>query len=91
MLKLAAKELSFHVGGYLMHNLFWKNMGPADKYGGEPDGLIADYIEKDFGSFDNFKKEFSQVAISTEGSGWAALFPYVETLTVYSSSRNRKT
>jgi len=71
--KAAAKELSFHVGGYLMHSLLWKNMGPADKYGGEPDGSIAEYIKKDFGSFDNFKKEFSQVAISTEGSGWAAL------------------
>ena len=48
-------------------------MGPADKCGGEPTGLIAEYIKKDFGSFERFKKEFSQTAISTEGSGWAAL------------------
>jgi Fe-Mn family superoxide dismutase len=71
--KAAAKELSFNVGGYILHDLFWKNMGPADKYGGEPTGKIAEYIEKDFGSFERFKKEFSQAAIGTEGSGWAAL------------------
>lgn len=71
--KAAAKELSFHVGGYLLHDLFWKNMGPDDKCGGEPTGKIAEYIMKDFGSFERFKKEFSQAAIGTEGSGWAAL------------------
>ncbi len=72
-IKAAAKELSFHVSGFVLHMLFWDNMGPADKYGGEPNGIIADYIKKDFGSFERFKKEFSQAAISTEGSGWAVL------------------
>lgn len=71
--KATAKELSFHVGGFILHKLFWENMGPANKNGGEPTGLMADYIEKDFGNFERFKKEFSQAAISTEGSGWAAV------------------
>ncbi len=71
--KATAKELSFQVGGYNLHNLFWTNMGPADECGGEPNGTLAEYIEKDFGSFERFKKEFSQAAISVEGSGWAAL------------------
>ncbi|MDD1763184.1 MAG: superoxide dismutase [Methanobacteriaceae archaeon] len=71
--KATAKELSFHVGGFLLHSLFWNNLGPADQYGGEPTGKVAEYIEKDFGSFERFKKEFSQAAISTEGSGWAVL------------------
>ncbi|WP_414468978.1 superoxide dismutase [Methanobacterium sp. ACI-7] len=72
-IKAKAKELSFNMGGHQLHNLFWKNIGPADKCGGEPTGKIAEYIEKDFGSFERFKKEFSQTAISAEGSGWAVL------------------
>jgi len=34
---------------------------------------LFDAIKEDFGSFDRFKKEFTQVASSVEGSGWAAL------------------
>lgn len=71
-IKATAKELSFHVGGFVLHKLFWKNIGPAGD-SGEPVGKIGDYIKKDFGSFERFKKEFSQAAISAEGSGWAAL------------------
>jgi len=71
--KAAAKELSFHVGGFLLHRFFWENMGPAGENGGEPAGKIKEYIEKDFGTFERFKEEFSQTAISTEGSGWAML------------------
>jgi Fe-Mn family superoxide dismutase len=72
-IKAVAKELSFHVGGFILHKLFWENMGPAEKCGGEPTGTIADYIKKDFGSFERFKKEFTQAAVGVEGSGWAAL------------------
>ena len=72
-IKAKAKELSFNAGGHQLHTLFWKNLGPANKNGGEPAGTLAKYIKKDFGSFERFKKEFSQAAISTEGSGWAVL------------------
>ncbi|MDI9618834.1 superoxide dismutase [Methanothermobacter sp.] len=72
-IKAALKELSFHVGGYVLHLFFWGNMGPADECGGEPGGRLAEYIERDFGSFERFKKEFSQAAVSAEGSGWAVL------------------
>ncbi len=72
-LKAKAKELSFNVGGHQLHTLFWKNMGPADENGGKPTGKVAEYIDKTFGSFERFKKEFSQTAITTEGSGWAVL------------------
>jgi superoxide dismutase, Fe-Mn family len=72
-IKAKAKELSFNVSGHQLHRLFWNNMGPAAENGGEPNGKIAEYIDKTFGSFERFKKEFSQTAITTEGSGWAVL------------------
>jgi Fe-Mn family superoxide dismutase len=67
------KELSFQIGGHLLHSLFWANLAPAGKGGGVPSGTLAKEIEKEFGSFERFKKEFSQAAASVEGSGWAAL------------------
>lgn len=72
--KATFKELSFHIGGHLLHSLFWENLAPRGKGGGEkPSGKIAKVIEEEFGTFERFKKVFSQTATSTEGSGWAAL------------------
>jgi len=71
--KSTLKELSFNVGGHILHSLFWGNLAPTGKGGGEPAGEIAEAIEKEFGSFERFKKEFTQAALSVEGSGWATL------------------
>lgn len=68
------KELSFHIGGHVLHSLFWQNIAPADRDGGgNPSGQIESIIKEEYGSFDRFKKNFSQVALNVEGSGWAAL------------------
>jgi len=73
-IKALAKELSFNIGGHMLHTTFWNNMAPAGKGGGgEPTGAVADLINKEYGSFDNFKKMFAAAATGTEGSGWAAL------------------
>jgi len=73
-IKATAKELSFHLGGYRLHNLFWQNLAPAGKGGGGvPTGDLTKVIDGEFGGFDRFKKEFSAAATSVEGSGWAAL------------------
>ena len=72
--KAVLKDLSFNVGGHLLHSIFWENMAPAGKGGGgQPGGAVADAINKEFGSFDQFKKEFTKAAATVEGSGWAAL------------------
>lgn len=72
--KATFKELTFHVGGHVLHSLFWENLAPASKGGGgKPTGVLANAIDEEYGSFDRFKKIFSQTALSTEGSGWAAL------------------
>jgi Fe-Mn family superoxide dismutase len=71
--KSTLKELSFNIGGNLLHSLFWNNLAPQKKAGGQPTGALCETIDKEFGNFDRFKKEFSQAASSVEGSGWAAL------------------
>lgn len=72
-MKATLKELSFNIGGHLLHSLFWGNLAPEGKGGAKPDGRLADVLKKEFGSVDRFTKEFTQAAVSTEGSGWAAL------------------
>ena len=71
--KAVLKELSFHEGGFLLHNLFWENLGPYGKAGGKPSGVLMEEINKELGSFDRFKAEFTKAANTVEGSGWAAL------------------
>jgi Fe-Mn family superoxide dismutase len=71
--KSTLKELSFNIGGHLLHSLFWDNLMPANSAILKPTGTIANEIEREFGSFERFKKEFTQAALSVEGSGWAAL------------------
>ncbi len=73
-MKSVLKNLSFNVGGIVLHTLFWENLAPVSKGGGGmPSANLGKMIEVEFGSFDRFKKEFSATALSVEGSGWAAL------------------
>ncbi|MEM2320716.1 MAG: superoxide dismutase [Candidatus Bathyarchaeia archaeon] len=71
--KAALKELSWNIGGHLLHSLFWENLAPPGKGGGKPGGRLADLIDGEFGSYERFRKEFTQAAVTVEGSGWAAL------------------
>jgi superoxide dismutase, Fe-Mn family len=71
-MKSTLKELSFNIGGHVLHSLFWSNLLPPSKYE-EPKGTLVDKVSAEFGSFARFKKEFTQAASSVEGSGWAAL------------------
>ncbi len=58
-------------GGFFNHSLFWEILSPNG--GGEPTGELANAIEKDFGSFEEFKTAFSKAAATQFGSGWAWL------------------
>jgi Fe-Mn family superoxide dismutase len=53
------------------HTFFWNSMKPGG--GGAPTGAVAKAIDASFGSYDNFKKEFSNAAMTQFGSGWAWL------------------
>src|SRR5262245_25349654 len=58
-------------GGHANHSMFWQIMAP--KAGGQPTGAIADALKSAFGSFDNFKDQFSKAGLGRFGSGWAWL------------------
>jgi superoxide dismutase, Fe-Mn family len=58
-------------GGHFNHELFWKWMKKGG--GGQPTGELLNSINRDFGSFDNFKEQFSAAATGRFGSGWAWL------------------
>ncbi|XOU94021.1 MAG: superoxide dismutase [Candidatus Kerfeldbacteria bacterium] len=58
-------------GGHVNHGLFWEVMGPDGS--GKPEGDLLTAIEKDFGSFEKFQKEFEDSANTQFGSGWAWL------------------
>jgi Fe-Mn family superoxide dismutase len=53
------------------HTFFWNGLSPKAKLA--PQGALLKALEKDFGSLDKFKEEFSEKAIGLFGSGWAWL------------------
>ncbi|KAI8997156.1 Manganese/iron superoxide dismutase [Pilobolus umbonatus] len=66
--------LKFNGGGHINHSLFWTNLAPKSEGGGAlPKGALSSAIDKEFGSFDNFIKEFNAAAVGVQGSGWAWL------------------
>jgi len=53
------------------HTFYWNCLTP--KGGGQPTGDLMDAIVRDFGSFEEFQKQFTQAAATLFGSGWAWL------------------
>src|SRR4051794_15642873 len=52
--------LNFHGGGHINHSLFWENLAPANKGGGDPpSGALSKAIDERYGSLDAFKEKFN--------------------------------
>ncbi|MBI2355904.1 MAG: superoxide dismutase [Candidatus Doudnabacteria bacterium] len=58
-----------HGGGHVNHSLFWKLLDPSNQ---KDEQLVTD-INSTFGSTEEFKKQFSDIATKVFGSGWAWL------------------
>lgn len=78
--KAVLKELSFHLSGHRLHSLFWKNLTPEKESFQQARTIfekdktkLSQMIKRDFESFERFKLEFSQAALTVEGSGWTVL------------------
>ncbi|CDG87608.1 superoxide dismutase [Fe] [Xenorhabdus bovienii] len=53
------------------HTFYWNSLSPNG--GGEPTGKVADAINSAFGSFAEFKQQFTDAALKNFGSGWTWL------------------
>ena len=60
-----------NAGGHLNHSMFWHAMKPLGT--NEPKGILRDAINRDFGSFTDFKKVFEEEGVKVFGSGWVWL------------------
>jgi Fe-Mn family superoxide dismutase len=70
-LDVSNADLRNNAGGYYNHGFFWQSMAP--KSGGQPKDSLAIAINRDFGSFDQFKNQFQDAASKQFGSGWVWL------------------
>lgn len=67
----ASADLAFHLGGHILHSLYWLNMSPDSA--GMPDSALAEAIDTSFNSFQGFVRVFRAVAKGVQGSGWCVL------------------
>lgn len=58
-------------GGVYNHELYFDSM--KSPMGQEPSGALAEAIDRDFGSYRQWKEQMKQAAVSKFGSGWAWL------------------
>ena len=65
------KTIRNNGGGFYNHNLYFATMAPGA--GGEPQGELAEAINKQLGGFEAFKTEIARLGGAQFGSGWAWL------------------
>jgi len=70
-IKALSRDLAFHGSGVVLHAIYFDSLGP--KAGGVPGGKLGERINKDFGSFDTFWKQFCAASKAVEASGWGVL------------------
>jgi len=71
------------------HSFYWNCLSPNG--GGEPSGELADAINQSFGSFDEFRQQFTATALTTFGSGWAWLVKQPNGSLALTSTSNAET
>lgn len=75
-------------GGNYNHSLMWKVIGPSSK--SRPTGELADAIDRQFGSFENLRRNLKAAGESVFGSGyaWLVLNPYGRLLVITTPNQN---
>jgi superoxide dismutase, Fe-Mn family len=68
------QAIKFNGGGHINHSIFWTNLAPVSKGGGEPPkGELLDAIQSQYGSLESLKEKMSQMTVGIQGSGWGWL------------------
>jgi Fe-Mn family superoxide dismutase len=65
------RRLTWNHSGALLHDVYWEVLGGDGDPSKGPE--VAESIEKEFGSFENWKKDFKATAFSAKLSGWGLL------------------
>lgn len=66
--------IKFNGGGNINHSIFWTNLAPKSKGGGNPpEGALAKAIDTEFGSLQKFIDTLSAKSVAIQGSGWGWL------------------
>jgi len=88
-IKAISRDLAFNGSGVVLHWIYFDTIGP--KAGGEPEGVMADLIKRDFGSFAVFWKQFSAASKAVEASGWGILAwePFSKCLVILQSEKHQ--
>ncbi|WOJ96505.1 superoxide dismutase [Fe] [Congregibacter brevis] len=68
------------------HSFYWNCLSPNG--GGEPSGALAEAINSAFGSFAEFKEQFSTAAAGNFGSGWTWLVQSADGSVAISNTSN---
>ena len=83
-----SSKMRNNAGGHYNHELFWKLM-TAPSVATSPSGKLLAAIQKDFGSVESFKTQFTDTAKSRFGSGWAWLILSNDKKLVIASTPNQ--
>lgn len=68
------QAIKFNGGGHLNHSVFWTNLAPIGKGGGEkPKGELLEAIIEQFGSLEHLIEQLSSITVAIQGSGWGWL------------------
>ncbi len=66
--------IKFNGGGHLNHSIFFNNLAPAKKGGGEiEDGELLNMIKAQYGSLDSMQATLAASTVAVQGSGWGWL------------------
>ena len=73
LIKHWEREQAFHGAGHWFHTMFWENMRPGKEDNKAEDAAFLEAINKAFGSWEGFEKQFKAATAAVEGSGWGVL------------------